>query len=312
MLAKYNVETHQGTSRQDSAIKASIEFLDHLSGLYPRCHLKVRFWDDTIWNRGKSPFTLVLKHPGALRSMFLSPRELRLGECYIFNDFDIEGDAEAACELADYLLSNRTRLGERLYLATILCRLPANGRPRAIPRHLRLRGTRHSPERDRQAISYHYDLPPSFYSLFLDARMLYSCAYFRMPEDGLEQAQEQKLDYICRKLRLSPGDCLLDIGCGWGGLIMYAASHYQVKVVGITLSTEQAEFARKRIRELGLEDRCLVELSDYRQFKAFANDGALEQGTYVPFNVLMRYSVHIWEQLEMPPALPPTERFRKP
>jgi cyclopropane-fatty-acyl-phospholipid synthase len=147
MLARQNVELSQVAPRQDRTIKASIEFLEHLLGLYPRFGFKVRFWDGTSWSRGKSPFTVVLKHPGELRSMFLSPSELRIGESSIFNAFDIEGDAEAACEVADYLLSNWKRLSERLYLASILGGLPVTRRPRAVPRHPRLSGAVHSLER---------------------------------------------------------------------------------------------------------------------------------------------------------------------
>ncbi|MGA8439091.1 MAG: cyclopropane-fatty-acyl-phospholipid synthase family protein [Candidatus Sulfotelmatobacter sp.] len=196
--------------------------------------------------------------------MFTSPSELTFGEAYIFDDFDIEGDIEASFELADFLLSQERAVTKRLHLAISLGRLPATGRPRAVPRTLRLRGAVHSRCRDRDAISYHYDLPPEFYSLFLDRRMVYSCAYFHTPEDGLEEAQEQKLDYICRKLRLRPGDRLLDIGCGWGALAIHAAANYGAHVLGITLSEPQAEVARQRIRDLGLE-RCSVEVRDYRE-----------------------------------------------
>lgn len=125
-------------------------------------------------------------------------------------------------------------------------------------------GRLHSKERDRQAIHYHYDLPAEFYSLWLDPRMVYSCAYFKNPDENLDSAQVRKLDYICRKLRLRPGERLLDIGCGWGALIIHAASHYGVECVGITLSVSQAEVARERLRRVGLSGRCRVEVSDYR------------------------------------------------
>ena len=113
-------------------------------------------------------------------------------------------------------------------------------------------------------ISYHYDMPAKFYALWLDERMMYSCAYFSKSDEDLDSAQERKLDYICRKLRLRPGERLLDIGCGFAGLIMHAVAHYGVRAVGITLSVRQAEVARQRLREAGLNDRCRVEVSDYR------------------------------------------------
>ncbi|MGA7294654.1 MAG: cyclopropane-fatty-acyl-phospholipid synthase family protein [Terriglobales bacterium] len=129
------------------------------------------------------------------------------------------------------------------------------------------RGSVHSRDRDRQAVSYHYDLPADFYALWLDQRMVYSCAYFATLEEDLNSAQERKLDYICRKLRLRQGDRLLDIGCGWGGLIMHAVAHYGVEAVGITLSVPQAELAQQRVRESGLSNRCCVEVSDYRDIQ---------------------------------------------
>jgi len=128
-----------------------------------------------------------------------------------------------------------------------------------------LRGRQHSRDRDKQAIKYHYDRSNAFYQLFLDQRMVYSCAYFPDGDTTLDQAQVQKLDYLCRKLRLQPGEQLLDIGCGWGGLLIYAAQHYGVYGRGITLSEEQAKLARERIDAAGLADRCSVEVRDYRE-----------------------------------------------
>jgi cyclopropane-fatty-acyl-phospholipid synthase len=272
MLAEHSIRISQEAIAAEKSVRVSIDLLEHLFASYPYHDFQVRFWEGSIWGRAnKCRFVLVLKHPGALRNMFLSPSELTLGESYIFNDFDIEGDIEASVAVADFLLSQEQALSKKLYLTTILGRLPATGRPRAVRRQLGLRGAVHSRHRDQQAISYHYDLPPEFYSLFLDPRMVYSCAYFRTAEDGLDEAQEQKLDYICRKLRLCPEERLLDVGCGWGALIIHAAAHYGVKSLGITLSTVQAEFARQQIREAGLDDdRCRVELCDYRQLKTKA------------------------------------------
>jgi cyclopropane-fatty-acyl-phospholipid synthase len=196
--------------------------------------------------------------------MFLSPSELTLGQAYIYDDFDIEGDIEAAFELAEYLLGQERTLAENLSLSERFHRLPANDRPRTELCTPRLWGALHSTERDRRAIHYHYDLPAEFYALWLDQHMVYSSAYFETPEEDLDSAQVRKLDYICRKLRLRPGDRLLDIGYGWGGLIMYAAAHFGVEAVGITLSVPQAEVARERLREADLNDRCRVEVSDYR------------------------------------------------
>lgn len=117
---------------------------------------------------------------------------------------------------------------------------------------------------DTKAIRYHYDVGDDFFGLWLDSRRVYSCAYFRRAGDTLELAQEQKLDHICRKLMLKPGERFLDIGCGWGALVMWAAAHYNVRATGITLSQNQYEYARRRIREAGLEALCEVRLLDYR------------------------------------------------
>jgi len=247
---------------------ASAEFLEALLADYPNRDFQVRLWNGTIWGAVSQPhFTLVLKHPGALRAMFSRPSELTLGEAYIYDDFDIEGDIEAAFELADYLLAQERSLGKSFDLARRLQKLPVNSGAHRNRRPANFSGSVHSRDRDRQAISYHYDLPAAFYSLWLDPRMVYSCAYFATPEEDLDAAQERKLDYICRKLRLRPGERLLDIGCGWGGLIIYAAAHYGVEAVGITLSVPQAELARQRLHQAGLNDRCRVEVADYRDIE---------------------------------------------
>ena len=244
------------------------EFLDALLADYPRRDFQVRLWDGTTCGTERQPrFTLVLKHPGALRAMFLSPSELALGEAYIDDDYDIEGDIEAAFDLADYLLGQERSLWQSLDLAARLQRLPGSDLPRTGLHPTGFPGLVHSKDRDRQAVQYHYDLPAEFYALWLDRRMIYSCAYFAKPEEDLDTAQVRKLDYICRKLRLRPGERLLDIGCGWGGLIMHAAAHYGVEAVGITLSVPQADVARKRLHESALNNRCRVEVCDYRDME---------------------------------------------
>ncbi len=243
----------------------SVELLETLLADYPRRDFQIRLWDGTTWGMKKQPrFVLVLKRPEALRAMFLSPSELKLGEAYIYDDFDIEGDLEAAFDLTDYLLGQECSLWEGFDLRDRLQKLSANDHPRAGPRPIKLWGSVHSRDRDQQAVTYHYDLPTGFYALWLDQRMVYSCAYFTTPEEDLDSAQQHKLDYVCKKLRLRRGDRLLDIGCGWGGLIIYAAANYGVQAVGLTLSVPQAEMARQRLREAGLNDRCRVEVSDYR------------------------------------------------
>lgn len=255
---------------EDPYAREGIEFFEKVFDESKIKPFAVRLWDGSEWySSDQSPrFTLKLKHPAALRNMFWRPSELSLGESFIYDDFDIEGDLEASFELADYLLERDWRLMEKLKLAQKLLRLPkksGNGNGRSAAR---LKGEAHTKERDSDAISYHYDVSNAFYRLWLDERMIYSCALFHSPDESLDEAQERKLDYLCRKLRLQEGEKLLDIGCGWGGLIIHAAKNYGVEALGITLSEPQAELANERIREAGLEGRCRAEVCDYRDVPA--------------------------------------------
>jgi cyclopropane-fatty-acyl-phospholipid synthase len=121
-----------------------------------------------------------------------------------------------------------------------------------------------SRDTDARAIAHHYDVSNEFYALFLDPLMVYTCAYYRDPDGKLEQAQQDKLDHVCRKLELKPGETMLDIGCGWGSLAIWATQHYGVTAYGVTLSKAQARYATERIRTEGLADRCRVDYLDYR------------------------------------------------
>ncbi|MBM3190122.1 MAG: class I SAM-dependent methyltransferase, partial [Chloroflexi bacterium] len=229
--------------------------------------LGVRLWDGSSWpDETSRRATLVLKHPSALRTMLIPGTDLSMGEAYLYDDIDIQGDIESVFGLADHLMKMTAERKARLRLARNLLRLPAPGVKRYGQRGpAQLNGRRHSVERDRQAVTYHYNVSNDFYGLWLDSRMVYSCAYFQSPEDDLDTAQLHKLDYICKKLRLKPGQRLLDIGCGWGGLVIHAAQHYGVEATGITLSQPQAELANARIQAAGLGDRAQVQVRDYRQ-----------------------------------------------
>lgn len=228
----------------------------------------VRLWDGTLLDGPPDPrFTLVLCHPGALRRMFNPPIELSMGEAYIYRDFDIEGDLLDAVSLVDSIGQNASfSPGEIASLLRSLRALPVDGSKKDAAHRgpADLKGEVHSLERDRHAVQYHYDVGNDFYTRWLDPDMQYSCAYFPTGDETLEEAQRLKMEYICRKLRLQPGERLLDIGCGWGGLACYAAKRYGVQVVGVTLSEEQARYAREIITHSGLSNQVRVELRDYR------------------------------------------------
>ena len=229
----------------------------------------VRYWDGSVDEipRAQQParFTLVLNHAGTLRRMLLPPTERTLGEAFVRGDFDVEGDLEAATRLGGPLVERLSSPAELVQVAQQLHALPAD-RDGGVHGHARRWrwGPKHSRARDAAAIRYHYDVGNDFYRLWLDRRMVYSCGYFPTGDETLDEAQEAKLELICRKLRLSPGERLLDIGCGWGALVQYAAERYGVDATGITLSESQAAYARACIAEAGLEGSCRIELRDYR------------------------------------------------
>ena len=235
--------------------------------------MAVRLWDGQTlaFGGGVPEFTLVLREPRPLRELILTRDPLRLAEAHFRGKVDIEGDLYAALQLKDYLQSLRLSAAEKaafLSAALLLGSSADEDTGRTSPGwraslSTRLAG-RHSRVRDRQAIAFHYDVSDDFYRLWLDERMVYSCAYFEDAADGLDQGQRNKLDHLCRKLRLKPGERLLDIGCGWGALIRWAAVHYGVSAHGITLSRNQYEHCRRMIDAEGLQDRVSVELKDYR------------------------------------------------
>lgn len=274
----------------ESARRITLQILEALIGNTPLERLRIRLWDGTHWperpggDGGGESATLVLQHPGALREMLLPHSEAAMGASYLQNDFDVEGDMESAFELADRILAQTQGWSKKLQIVHLLSRLPSRpaDRPEAARRRADFRDELHTPGRDQAAIAFHYDLSNGFYALWLDSRKVYSCAHFERAGEDLETAQERKLDTICRKLGLRPGMRLLDIGCGWGGLILHAAAQYGVRATGITLSERQAEYARGRICELGLSDQVEVRLQDYRAvdepegYDALASIGMVE------------------------------------
>ena len=223
--------------------KQVVKHLEALRADHP-LPISLRLWDGTEVALGDSPTVRVtVRNAGAAKAL-LRPSLDSLGEAYVEGELDVEGDIRDVMDAAEGL----ARAGDR-----------QQGKG-ALPSWL----TRHTRKTDRKAIEYHYDVSNEFYSMWLDERMVYSCAYFRTGEEDLAAAQVQKLDHICRKLMLKPGDRMLDIGCGWGALAMHAASRYGASVVGVTLSSNQFELATRRVREAGLQDKVEIRLQDYR------------------------------------------------
>lgn len=261
------METQPVTFKNDDVL-TSLFLIQKIFEYYHPRNFNVRLWDGTQWDSesGRSPvFTIVIRHPGALQRMFLPPNELTLGEAYIYNDFDIEGDLEEAFLMSTRLLTMQLSLPEKIELGLQLFQSSSGKEERKGRQAVQLEGKLHSKERDRQAVTYHYNVSNDFFALWLDQEMVYSCAYFNSPDETLDDAQKRKLDYICRKLRLKPGERLLDIGCGWGGLIRYAVKEYGVTALGITLSEPQVQLANERISREGLSDRCKAVILDYRE-----------------------------------------------
>jgi len=281
--------------------KAAVRFLDRLFARKNLSKVSIRLWNGKSWPNAESrAATIVLRHPYALRRMFGAGTEMALAEAYVRDDFDIEGDMESAFEIAD-VLANATGWRESIALALLLRRLPKSVRREADYRaSLDRSRPRHSLKRDQRAIAFHYDVSNSFYRLWLDRQMLYSCAYFEDADNDLESAQEAKLDYLCHKLRLKVGQEVLDVGCGWGGFAVYAAERYGVTVTGVTLSREQAAFAAERAALAGLSGRVTIRCQDYRaiekdrHFDAVVSVGMSE---HVGTQNLSGYFGTIWDLL---------------
>ncbi|WP_030814245.1 class I SAM-dependent methyltransferase [Streptomyces sp. NRRL F-2799] len=243
--------------------------------------VRVRAWDGSQAGPPGAP-VIVVRNRRALRRMLFKPGELGMARAWVAGDLDIEGDLYTALgAMAGLLWEHDDEGGKRSLADTVrdpaaraavrdLIRLVGPPLPPAPPREeVRRRRHLHTRRTDKRAISHHYDVGNDFYALVLGPSMVYSCAYWEAPETGasLETAQRDKLELVCRKLGLRPGQRLLDVGCGWGSMAIHAAREHGVSVVGVTLSQEQAAFARKRVADEGLTDRVEIRVQDYRDVR---------------------------------------------
>jgi cyclopropane-fatty-acyl-phospholipid synthase len=252
--------------------------------------VRLRVWDGSEAGPVDAP-VVELRTPDALRRLLWHPGELGAAQAYVTGELDVPGDLASALTHAfdvgrERGLSGRPGPAAFARGVRTLQSLGLVGRPPAPPvSQARVRGRLHSRMRDRRAISHHYDLSNEFYGLILDPAMAYSCGYYGDdPEQTVESAQRAKLALVCRKLGLGPGRTLLDVGCGWGSLSLYAAEHVGARVVGVTISAEQKRFADHRVAERGLADRVEIRLQDYRDVPerdTFDAVGSLEMGEHV-------------------------------
>lgn len=218
-------------------------YLEQFGATHP-LPLEVALWNGTRVALGDQPVvSIALREPAAARDL-LRPSIATLGEAYVEGRLDVRGPIKEVIRIAQALAGEQIVPGRSARLGSWLAR--------------------HTRSTDRRAISYHYDASNEFYALWLDPAMVYSCAYFRSGTEDLASAQTQKLEHICRKLALEPGQNMLDIGCGWGALAIHAARHHGVRVTGITLSEKQHQLATKRVAEQGLSDQVEIRLQDYR------------------------------------------------
>jgi cyclopropane-fatty-acyl-phospholipid synthase len=255
-----------------AASRMSGAILDRVAGgRLARLPFALAFWDGSVRPAADAPSLGVVRvRRTAIGQLLREPNQLGLVRAFAAGDLDFDGDLEA-------LLAQRARFrglqpsaSDRaltLAAALLLGGRDAVRRPPVPASELVPRGRRHSLHRDRSVVQHHYDVSNAFYRQLLGPSLVYSCAYFAEPGETLEAAQEHKLELICRKLRLAPAERLLDVGCGWGSLLLHAAEHYGVRGVGITLSEQQAALARERVLEAGLAGQIEIRIADYREVR---------------------------------------------
>jgi cyclopropane-fatty-acyl-phospholipid synthase len=262
-----------------------------LAGLFPR-GLPVRFvfWDGSALGPDVSPGVVTLASPKAVSRILWSPNELGIARAFVADELDAQGDAYEILRLLNEAGNGDFRGNLRLVRNALVAAkgLGVLGLPPTPPaEESRLTGWQHSKDRDRRAVTHHYDVGNEFYRLVLGPTMTYSCARFAREDMSLEEAQTSKHELVCRKLGLhEPGQPpavrarLLDVGCGWGSMALHAATEHGAHVVGITLSREQAELARRRVAEAGLETTVEIRVQDYRDLKDETFDAVSSIGMF--------------------------------
>ncbi len=289
-----SAQERTGVSSSDIARTLFVVF-GHVLGRPPA--FAITAWDGSRAGPDDANTTIDIKSPIALRRLLWQPNELGMARAYIAGDLDVEGDLIGALEqtfssAAPVEESRAVGVHERVEVLRAAARLGALGTPPKPPAgEVKLRGRLHSRRRDADAVSHHYDVGNDFYRLLLDETMTYSCAYWTAdpsPTFTLADAQRAKYELICRKLALRRGVRLLDVGCGWGGMVMHAAENHGVNALGITLSREQESLAKQRIHDAGLDDQIEIRYCDYRElrdesFDAISSIGMAEHVGAVAF-----------------------------
>jgi cyclopropane-fatty-acyl-phospholipid synthase len=282
---QYSVETkRQPAGPPPDAADALSPLLEHLLG--ERLPVRIEFWDGSALGPDHGAAAVEVRSPDAIRRLMWAPRELGLARAFVNGEIRIRGRVSTVLNLLQRAAPTDIRTSARVPLLGLAAarRLGVLGPPLPrLPEEASPSGRRHSKHRDAAVISHHYDVSNAFYRIVLGPSMTYSCARFESENSTLETAQEAKVDLVCRKLGLRHRESarLLDVGCGWGSLALHAARHYGAQVVGVTLSREQAEFARKRVADAGLSTQVEIRLQDYREvrdepFDAISSIGMFE------------------------------------
>lgn len=234
------------------------EFIKCIKNIFyqTKKNFNIELWNGKTISYSHNPeFTLRFLDKNTFKKLIATPNIMAFAKAFIDKKFDIEGNIVDALKLKDDISS---------------IEMPSKYKIILFLNSIDFLNNIHTKKADKKCISHHYDVSNNFYKLFLEDSMMYSCAYFKENTSSLTEAQENKMEHICKKLMLKPNEMLLDVGCGWGSMIMWAAKNYGVKAKGITISKEQYKYAKQMIKTNGLEEKCCVELKDYRDIKGEA------------------------------------------